>query len=144
MKLAQKIFGFMSDFNWIFCFSVSMQRRSPNESSSSETSSPRVTGIRIEISEKFDIENGIPTLLANKDHVLRLFGEGFTQTTLITFTHKKTDCLLPVGNMFPVSSLSKKKGNLVSGLRYIRVQREIIIHYLKVECLMSQSNGGNL
>lgn len=64
----------------------------------------RVVGLRVESSPKSELEdNGVPKLLAYKDHVLRLFGEGFTKNTVVTFTHKQENCLLPVGAMFPVS-----------------------------------------
>nr|CAI5830517.1 unnamed protein product [Callosobruchus analis] len=66
----------------------------------------QVYGLRLEHAYKdpdFD-ENGVPDVLAYKPHQIRLFGEGFTPSMLVTFTAGKDHCLLPAGNIFHVDS----------------------------------------
>lgn len=66
-------------------------------------------GIRLEAAYKepdFD-DNGVPVLLANQEHTIRLFGEGFTRDMLITFTRDtgsyNDPCTLPAVRGFAVS-----------------------------------------
>ncbi|XP_056636356.1 unextended protein [Diorhabda sublineata] len=82
---------------------LSLQRRAL----SNNNNTLRVLGLRLEHAYKepeFE-EGGIPSLLSNHDHVFRIFGVGFTESTLITFTANKEDCYIPVGgNVFQIQN----------------------------------------
>ncbi|XP_074033654.1 metal transporter uex isoform X2 [Leptinotarsa decemlineata] len=88
---------------------LSLQRR---DLESRNTSNPletiRITGIRLEKAHKdpdFD-ENGVPILMADAEHVIRIFGTGLTPSMVITFTASPENCLLPVRNIFHVDNAS--------------------------------------
>nr|XP_023017466.1 metal transporter CNNM4 [Leptinotarsa decemlineata] len=88
---------------------LSLQRR---DLESRNTSNPletiRITGIRLEKAHKdpdFD-ENGVPILMADAEHVIRIFGTGLTPSMVITFTASPENCLLPVRNIFHVDNTS--------------------------------------
>lgn len=66
-----------------------------------------IRGIRVEEAEKEPkYENGIPSLLTGTRATLRLFGEGFTEDTVITFTHQERayggECQMPATEPFRV------------------------------------------
>lgn len=70
----------------------------------------RIDGMRIETSDKsveYDDEN-IPVLITRTHARLRLFGCGFTDQTVVTFTREQNDrngaCLLPASGQFKVVS----------------------------------------
>lgn len=70
----------------------------------------RIDGMRVEASEKpieYDDEN-IPELITRANARLRLFGCGFTDQTVITFTKQLNDrngaCLLPASGRFKVET----------------------------------------
>lgn len=81
--------------------------RSDNKCRSNEI---RIDGMRVESSDKtveYDDEN-IPELITKTNARLRLFGCGFTDQTVITFTKQINDregaCLLPASGQFRVIS----------------------------------------
>lgn len=70
----------------------------------------RIDGMRVETADKlveYDDEN-IPQLITRTNARLRLFGCGFTDQTVITFTRQVNDregaCLLPASGQFKVIS----------------------------------------
>ncbi|CAH1118973.1 unnamed protein product [Phaedon cochleariae] len=91
-------------------YNASLQRRAlPTAADAPPSPSDiRIFGIRLERAYKdpdFD-ETGVPLLLAHREHTLRLFGEGFTPSMVVTFTTRTGDCILPVGNIFHVDNAS--------------------------------------
>ncbi|KAJ8985325.1 hypothetical protein NQ317_008355 [Molorchus minor] len=71
-------------------YNVSVHRRDAITVSGNSTGL-RVMGIRLEAAAtepEFD-ENGVPDLLANSEHTIRLFGEGFTPNMTIAFTTER-------------------------------------------------------
>ncbi|KAG5875811.1 hypothetical protein JTB14_017544 [Gonioctena quinquepunctata] len=83
-------------------------RRSTSNGTASPTPLPKrgilITGIRLEHSYKdpdFD-ENGVPVLMADKDHIIRLFGFGFKPSMVISFTPNSDSCEFPIRRMFNV------------------------------------------
>lgn len=88
------------------------RRNPPFETTHSDNKCPsgeiRVDGIRIETSDKevdYD-ENNVPDLITKTGARLRLFGCGFTEQTVITFTQQINErngaCLLPASGQFKV------------------------------------------
>ncbi|CAG9772312.1 unnamed protein product [Ceutorhynchus assimilis] len=72
----------------------------------------RIKGLRLEVTPKdvdFD-ENGVPTVLADRTHTIRLFGEGFNEGMTVTFTTEKglfgASCEYPVTKGFSVDGAS--------------------------------------
>ncbi|KAH1012285.1 hypothetical protein HUJ05_011468 [Dendroctonus ponderosae] len=70
----------------------------------------RIKGLRLEASPKeieYD-ENGVPGVLADLQHTVRLFGEGFTEGMTVTFTTEKGTfgemCYLPIAKGFPIEN----------------------------------------
>lgn len=68
----------------------------------------RIEGLRIESSDKgVEMENGVPDIISDSNAVLRLFGFGLTENTVITFTHETNafggSCQLPSTDRFKVS-----------------------------------------
>lgn len=69
----------------------------------------QVLGLRLEIHEKeveYD-DDGVPEVLADTEHTIRIFGNGFTETMLITFTERQItsdrSCQFPKSSReFPV------------------------------------------
>lgn len=80
-----------------------------------ENGTLQIMGIRLERAYKspdFD-ENGVPVLLANQEHVIRLFGDAFVPDMTVTFTAEPgkygDGCLLPISKGFNVSKCFQKK-----------------------------------
>lgn len=68
----------------------------------------KIEGLRIESSEKgTDIEDGIPDIISDSKAVIRVFGTGLTENTVITFTHETNtyggSCQLPSTEKFKVN-----------------------------------------
>lgn len=63
----------------------------------------RVVGIRLE-DDTVETNNGIPSVLVDKDQTLRVFGSGLNKNTVITFTAEANDyggpCLKPSTDLF--------------------------------------------
>lgn len=69
----------------------------------------RIMGIRLEAAYKdpeFD-EQGVPVLLANQEHTIRIFGDNFTPNMTITFTpdtgNYGDNCLILAARGFPIN-----------------------------------------
>lgn len=77
----------------------------------------KLTGFRVErVYKNSEIDDdGIPTLLANTNATLRIFGSGITNNTVITFTKQKGTfgniCVMPITEAFPVTVESANHGN---------------------------------
>lgn len=91
-----------------------------------------IEGLRIETSEKDPSysENGIPEILAGTKTVIRLFGFGFTEDTLITFTDeqaergticdkiKSNEFLVSISNLFYFLAKMCNYNNLIIIISY--------------------------
>lgn len=91
-----------------------------------------IEGLRIETSEKDPSysENGIPEILAGTKTVIRLFGFGFTEDTLITFTDeqaergticdkiKSNEFLVSISNLFYFLTKMCNYNNLIIIISY--------------------------
>ncbi|CAG9857857.1 unnamed protein product [Phyllotreta striolata] len=93
-------------------FDLSLQRRElPQQLPSFDNGTKntiKILGLRLEHAYKhpdFD-EQGVPVILAYKDNLFRIFGEGLTKSMLITFTTKQGDCLFPISSVFSVENSS--------------------------------------
>lgn len=70
----------------------------------------RVTGLRLDVAYK-EVEiddNGAPFVRVGTNNTLRLFGTGFSEDMLVTFTSEPGvyggACQLPIAKYFPVSN----------------------------------------
>ncbi|KAL1512593.1 hypothetical protein ABEB36_002160 [Hypothenemus hampei] len=70
----------------------------------------KITGLRVESSDK-EVEfgsNGVPGVLSDLEHTLRIFGEGFTENMTLTFTVDRLafgdNCVLIVSKGFPIEN----------------------------------------
>lgn len=77
----------------------------------------KIEGLRIESSEKgTDIEDGIPDIISDSKAVIRVFGTGLTENTVITFTHETNtyggSCQLPSTEKFKVNIFFYFVGNM--------------------------------
>lgn len=79
----------------------------------------RIDGIRIETSERDPsfTDEGVPELMSGKKAVFRLFGSGFSDRTVITFTEEQNvyggSCLLPASGQFKVKPESLERNTVL-------------------------------
>ncbi|XP_021935959.1 metal transporter CNNM4 isoform X3 [Zootermopsis nevadensis] len=124
---------------------LSRKRRHPsvdNESwrmTTDREPEPQVNGLRVETADRdptYD-DDGVPELLAHSQAVLRLFGTGFNNHTLMTVTETPGDrgkrCEFPVADEFPVDADSLSEFSALVRFRIPGVSRPGSSYYLCVK-----------
>lgn len=97
----------------------------------------KITGFRVEESDKEPkiVDGGIPSVLLNTKFVLRLFGDGFTNDTMLSFTHVPArygeECRHPIPGehkvRYYISNLHHVKTAEMVCIKNYRTQRQLVV-----------------